>query len=192
MNKKRELPKQLQEEIRRQIVKATKRKMDTKTYRRLLALRMYAQKKTNREISEATGFHAAYISELVTKCLNKGLDAILTDKRTSHNRRMSVEEEAAFLDQFNEMAEAGQLVTIKDILQKFEEVTGKPSSSSTIYDLLRRHGWRKLQPRPSHPGKASAEEIESSKKLTQKSEILCWKKTGEISEISTRSTRMSN
>jgi len=37
-------------------------------------------------------------------------------------------------------------------------------SHGQIYKLLKRHGWRKIKPRPEHPQKASEEEIEASKK----------------------------
>lgn len=185
---KRKFTKIQRDEIRRKLAKVQKKTRDIKAYNRLLALRMYALGKSNKEISEAIGFSAQYITELVTKYLNAGMDAIITDKRTSNNRRMSFEEEGKFLEQFIEMAEAGQLVTIKAILSKFEETTGKPSATSTIYDLLKRHGWRKVQPRPCHPGKASEEEIASSKKLTQKSENSYWKKIEEIDVTNTNAT----
>jgi hypothetical protein len=77
---------------------------------------------------------------------------------------------------------------VKDILAKFEEETGKPSNTTTIYQLLKRHGWRKVQPRPAHPGKASAEEIISSKKLTQKSKNWYWKKIEETNATNTSDT----
>lgn len=176
------------DEIRRKLAKGKKRIRDIKAYNRLLALRMYTQGKTNKEIGEAIGFSTQYITELVTKYLNEGMDAIISDKRTSNNRRMSLDEEEKFLDQFLELAEAGQLITIKVILGKFEEATGKPSATSTIYDLLKRHGWRKVQPRPFHPGKASDEEIASSKKLTQNFGSFCWEKIEETGVTNTNST----
>jgi hypothetical protein len=33
----------------------------------------------------------------------------------------------------------------------YEEKIGHPTSDSTIYNLLARHQWRKLMPRPCHP-----------------------------------------
>ena len=187
MTRKRKFTALQKDEIRRVLAKVKKKMRDIKAYNRLLALRMYSQGKTNREIHEAIGFSVQYVTELVTKYLNEGMDAIITDKRTSNNRRMSQEEEVKFLDQFIELSESGQLVTIKLILKKFEEITGKPSSPSTIYDLLKRHGWRKLKPRPQHPGKASEEEIASSKKLTQNSESWCWQKLETTDKTSTHS-----
>jgi transposase len=182
MRRKREFTEIQRDEIRRKLAKVAKKTRDIKAYRRLLALRMYTQGKPNKEISEALGFSAQYITELVTKYLTEGMESILKDKRTSNNRRMRFAEEAEFLNQFLEMAEAGQLVTVKVILEKFGEVTGKPSDISTVYKLLKRHGWRKLQPRPRHPGKAGEGEIESSKKLTKNSGSSYWNKIEEIDE----------
>ena len=126
------------------------------------------------------------MTELVTKYLKEGLEAIVIDKRTSNSRRMSREEEVKFLEQFVELAEAGQIVTVNGILRKFEEETGKESNTSTIYAMLKRHGWRKLKPRPRHPGAASEEEIATSKKTSVKSiERLCWQKTGPTNITST-------
>ena len=125
--------------------------------------------KTNADIKEILGFNVQYITDLVSKYMKNGIDSILTDKRTSNNRRMTFAQESAFLEQFEELADAGQIVTVAKILEKFNEVTGKNNNSSTIYRLLKRHGWRKVKPRPQHPGKASDEEIDSSKKLKQNS-----------------------
>jgi len=125
---------------------------------------MYGQGKKNQEISEATGFSVQYITELVTKYLKEGMEGIVRDKRTSNNRRMSYAEESAFLEQFVEMAEAGQILTVDEIKKKFDEETGKESHINTIYALLKRHGWRKVRPRPTNPRKASEEEIAASKK----------------------------
>ena len=176
-------------EIKRKMRKASKLK-DIKGYKRLLALHIRGLGKSNQEISEVIGFSNQYITELVSKYIKEGMDAILTDKRTSNNRRMSFAEEAEFLEQFVDLAEAGQLITVNGMLSKFEEVTGKKSNTSTIYKLLKRHGWRKIAPRPKHPNKATDEEIESSKKLTQNSERLCWRKIEEMPETSTSTTKV--
>ena len=170
------------------IVKGKKKIKDVKAYRRLQALYLRGIGKTNVEISEITGFSAQYIVDLVAKYLKNGIDSILQDKRTSNNRRMTFEQESNFLEQFVELAEAGQIVTVSKILDKFNEETGKNNDSSTIYRLLERHGWRKVKPRPRHPGKASEAEIEASKKLTKNSGNSYWKKIGETSVTRVNST----
>ena len=148
---------------------------DSKALRRLIALNMYRQGKTNKEIAKATGFHPQQITQLVTKVLSNGIDSILQDRRTSNNYRMSFTQEADFLKQFEEMAENGQLVTVAPILQKYEEATGKKSNTTSIYRLLKRHGWRKLKPHRKHPKAASTEEQSRQKKLK-----LSWQKEEDI------------
>ena len=176
-------------EITRHMTKANKRKIkDINSYNRLLALHMRAMGKRNKEISEIVGFSVQYITELVSKYMNEGMDAILIDKRTGNNRNMSFSEEKAFLDQFVELAEAGQILSINVIMQKYIEVTGKDCSDTTIYRLLKRHGWRKLTPRPMHSNTASEEEIESSKKLTVHTGGY-WKNIQEASGTSSRNTK---
>jgi transposase len=176
MARKREFTSIQKNEIRRELAKVKKGQTDVKAYDRLMALQMYSLGKTNNEIHEVVGFSAQYVMDLVTKYINGGMEVIVTDKRTSNNRRMSFDEETAFLEQFVEPAQAGQILTANAILQKFEEHTGKPSNAVTIHKLLKRHGWRKVKPRPCHPGKATDEDIESSKKLSLFTGNSYWKK----------------
>jgi ABC-type Fe3+/spermidine/putrescine transport system ATPase subunit len=46
---------------------------------------------------------------------------------------------------------AGEMLNIQDLKAASEEAIGHPTSNSTVYSLLDRHGWRKLMPRPFHP-----------------------------------------
>ena len=177
-------------EIKRHITKEGKRKIkDVKGYNRLLALHMRAMGKKNKEISEVVGLSVQYITELVAKYATSGMEAILTDKRTGNNRNMTIDEEKAFLEQFIDLADAGQLVTIHTIMEKYVQATGKACSDTTIYRLLKRHGWRKVTPRLEHPGKASDEEIETSKKLTKRT-VSYWKNLPEADETNTSATRV--
>jgi transposase len=82
---------------------------------------------------------------------------------------MSVEEEARLLDRFEKKAEQGQMLDTRAIAEAYEKAVGHPISSSQIYRVLRRHGWRKVMPRSKHPKKASDEVIATSKKLTPES-----------------------
>jgi transposase len=169
MGVKREFDKIQKKEIKKALQKVEKKKRDIKTYKRLLALRLRSMGKTNLEIGEIVGFHAQYITDLSSKYFSGGLEAIMGDKRTSNNRRMSFLEEVEFLEQFVEIAEAGQVLTVHIIKEKFEEVTGEEAHINTIYALLKRHGWRKVRPRPRNPGKANDDEIAGCKKNSTQS-----------------------
>ena len=64
---------------------------------------------------------------------------------------MTVAEEKALLTRFAHAAGAGELLNIHDLKTAYESAIGHPTSDSTVYNLLHRHGWRKLMPRPFHP-----------------------------------------
>jgi transposase len=64
---------------------------------------------------------------------------------------MTVAEEKALLARFAKAAGAGELLNVHDFKAAYEEAIGHSTSNSTIYNLLARHGWRKLMPRPFHP-----------------------------------------
>ena len=179
---KREFDKMQKKEIKKKLQKIEKKKRDIKAYKRLLALRLRSIGKTNAAISEIVGFHAQYITDLVSKYYAEGIESIVSDRRTSNNRRMSYAEEAEFLEQFVEIAEAGQVLTVHIIKEKFEE-----AHINTVYCLLKRHGWRKVRPRPTNPKRASKAEIESAKKnSTQSGSKSYWTNISKTAEQTTK------
>ena len=64
---------------------------------------------------------------------------------------MTLSEEKALLARFGKAAGAGEMLNVHDLKAAYEQAIGQPTSNSTIYNLLARHGWRKLMPRPFHP-----------------------------------------
>ena len=64
---------------------------------------------------------------------------------------MTLSEEKALLTRFAKAAGAGEMLNIHDLKTAYEKAIGHPTSNSTVYNLLARHGWRKLMPRPFHP-----------------------------------------
>jgi Winged helix-turn helix len=62
-----------------------------------------------------------------------------------------VTEEKALLARFAKAAGAGEMLNIHDLKAAYEQTIGHRTCNSTIYNLLARHGWRKLMPRPFHP-----------------------------------------
>ena len=147
---------------------AMDKKENEKHYKKLLSVALRGEGKDNKEIASIIGFHPGHVSKLVSDFCNKGLDALLHDDRGGPNRRnMTDEEEKAFLAGYEEAAKTGQITTIAEIAAAYDKATGKEhGSKSTVYYLLHKHGWRIVAPQTTHPGKASDEVIEASKKLT--------------------------
>jgi transposase len=64
---------------------------------------------------------------------------------------MTLVEEKALLARFAKAAGAGEMLNIHDLKAAYEKAIGHPTSDSTVYNVLARHSWRKLMPRPFHP-----------------------------------------
>lgn len=95
---------------------------------------------------------------------NKG-ESHSSDKHRGGRRNylMSWEEEEQFLNQLSEQSAKGAIVITKYVKQKVEEKLGHKISKDYPYDLLYRHGWRKVTPRTKHP-KSKPEQQEEFKK----------------------------
>ena len=156
------------EEDREIIAAARKSNKDKRAEKRLYALELRAAGKSGKEVSAATGFHSAYITQLTAKYRKGGIEAISGNHYGGNRRNMSEEEEASLLEPFREKAEKGQIVEVSEIKARYEQKVGHRIGGSQIYYVLGRHGWRKVMPRSKHPKKASEEVIETSKKLKKK------------------------
>ena len=153
-------------EQKQEIEVARRKNKDKRVEAKLKALTLRADGCTSKAISEATGFHPAYISTLVSKYIRGGIEAITGNHYGGNRCNMSFEEEEALLAPFVERAENGQILDTAELEKKYEEAVGHRIGNGQIYRVLRRHGWRKVMPRSRHPKKASEEVIEASKKLT--------------------------
>jgi transposase len=64
---------------------------------------------------------------------------------------LSVEQEAEVLAPFLERARNGGILVVPQIKAELEEALGRTMALSSVYNLLHRHGWRKLAPDKRHP-----------------------------------------
>jgi transposase len=69
-----------------------------------------------------------------------------TPKKIRNNAHMSIEEESDFLAPFLEKARRGGVLVVNEIHYALQEHLGHKVALATAYNLLRRHGWRKLAP----------------------------------------------
>ena len=147
------------------IKEAAKKNKNKRVDKKLQVLIMRHENKGNEEISARTGYNVRYITTLMGQYKKQGLEEFIRIKQTSHNRNMSVEQEAKVLAKFEEEADAGHELTVNEIRQGLESELGKETSVAYAYRVLKRHGWRKVMPRPKHSKAAAKEEQDSSKKL---------------------------
>ena len=149
-----------------EIVQTRRENKDKRVETRLKALEMRARNVKASKIAEATGFHSAYISQLVAKYKNCGIEAITGNHYGGNHRNMNFEEEAAILAPFREKAEKGEIIEVKEIKAAYQAAVDHPISVAQIYYVRHRHGWRKVMPRSRHSKKADDATIEASKKLS--------------------------
>jgi len=77
---------------------------------------------------------------------------------------MTLEQEQVFLDQWEQKATAGGVLSVLPIHAALVERLGHDTPMSTTYRLLARHGWRKVQPDTKHPKSDPAKQDEFKKK----------------------------
>jgi len=149
------------------IQKARKENKDKRIEKRLEILELHAQGMGRAEISKRTGYSKQGVTQVVGKYSREGLDYLQKNHYGGNHRNMNFDAEKAVLEPFTAKAKAGQIIETGEILEAYQQATGRKSKSrGHIYTILKRHGWRKVMPRSRHPNKASEEVISTSKKLT--------------------------
>lgn len=89
-------------------------------------------------------------------------------KRGGRKRQnLTLEQERQFLIPFQDAARGGGVLVVSSIHQALEGRLGRKVALSSVYNLLHRHGWRKLAPDRRHP-QADMQAQDSWKKNSRK------------------------
>ena len=127
-------------------------KGDPKRRERIRMVLLRESGMTQPAIAQAMGVSLSTVNRAHKSYDGGGLKA-LQSKRCGGRQRenMTLAEEKELLARFAKAAGAGEMLNIHDIKTAYETAIGHETSNSTVYNLLDRHGWRKLMPRPFHP-----------------------------------------
>ena len=93
--------------------------------------------------------------------------------RRSATSHMSFEDEEKIMKSLQLRAKDGKVLVAKHIRKVIETKLGKAVSDDYIWDLFKRHNWKKKMPRPEHPKKnitAQEEFKKNSRKYWQPNE----------------------
>ncbi|CKH61580.1 transposase [Streptococcus pneumoniae] len=155
--------KSIKEEI--QTIKTLLKDSRTAKYHKRLQIVLFRlMGKSYKEIIELLDCNQTMIWRNVKKYEEFGLDSLLQETRGGRNHAyMTVEEEKAFLARHLKATEAGEFVTIDALFQAHKKELGRSYTRDAFYQLLKRHGWRNIMPRPEHLRKADAQTIVASK-----------------------------
>jgi transposase len=117
-----------------------------------------------KEIAKHTMLSEQTVHNMISRYNRFGARAIETrGKGGRKNFYFSIEEEADFLNSFEDKASSGEIATVLEIKRAYEKKLGHSVHETTIYRMLKRHGWRKVMPRPFHVD-SKKDEQESFKK----------------------------
>jgi len=107
---------------------------------------------TQPAIAEAMGVSLSTVNRAHMAYDHGGLKALQSKPSGGRMREnMTLAGEKTLLARFSKAAGAGEMLNIHDLKAAYEKAIGHRTSHSTIYNVLARHGWRKLVPRPFHP-----------------------------------------
>jgi transposase len=107
---------------------------------------------TQPAIAEAMGVSLSTVNRAHMAYDGGGIKALKPKPIGGRQREnMTVAQEKVLLARFAKAAGAGEMLNIHNLKAAYEKAIGHETSDSTIYNVLARHGWRKLMPRPYHP-----------------------------------------
>lgn len=149
-----------------QIKKIRKGITNKKEDKRLYAIQLRGEGLKNEEIAEKLDTSSKVVSRWVSEYKHDGIEALYQKRGIVRHCNMTYEEEEQLLLHFAKEAEKGQIVEVGEIKKAYLEKVGHSIGNGQIYEVLKRHNWRKVMPRSKHPKKADDEAIKASKKLT--------------------------
>jgi transposase len=127
-------------------------KGDSKRRERIQMVLLRESGMTQPAIAQAIGVSLSTVNRAHMSYDGGGIKALKSKPCGGRQREnMTVAEEKALLARFTKAAGAGEMLNIQDLKAAYEKAIGHETSNSTVYNLLARHGWRKLMPRPFHP-----------------------------------------
>jgi transposase len=149
-----------QDEIRERMITSKEREQ----YQRWQSIFLTSKGLQAEIIAEYVGTTKGTVHQWVYQYNHDGPDGFTLQGRGGRRFGfLSLEEEAELLDSIRPRAEKGRILNAFAIKEQIEERLAKKVSKDYLYDLLHRHKWRKVMPRPQHP-KADKEKQEEFKK----------------------------
>src|SRR5260370_2029838 len=136
----------------RRLKTALRWKGDPQRRQRIQMVLLRESEMTQPAIAGALGVSLSTVNRAHMAYDRGGLKALKSKPSGGRKREnITLAEEKVLLARFAKAAGAGEMLNIHDLKAAYEKAIGHDTSNSTVYNLLARHGWRKLMPRPVHP-----------------------------------------
>ena len=112
------------------VVKARKAAQNKGIARRLRVIELRYEGKTSKEIAEKLDMNWMYISEIVKRFKRQGLEEFARNKYTSHNRKLSYQQEEDILQECERKAEEGHITTVEEVRKALNAEIGGTTAVS--------------------------------------------------------------
>jgi transposase len=141
---------------------------DKDTYRRWQTILLFAGGMNIKNIPAIVQVTLMTVYKTIHRFNDGGPEAMETKPRGGRKwGKTTLEKEKELLDELVNDSTKGLIVTAKIIKATVEDKLQTSASIDYAYDMLERHDWRKVVPRPAHP-KADKEAQEEFKKNSLK------------------------
>jgi len=131
--------------------------------RRVQSVLLGAQGMSSLVIKGIVGYTPEHIRLVWKKYRAQGESFLLGEKRGGGrgNAHLTLKEEKRFLAPFIGKAKKSGILIVSDVHEAHKKLLGKEKMHHSItYNLLHRHDWRKIVPRPSHPKSDTEAQLE--------------------------------
>lgn len=161
MRKPRPMPEDAKEQLY-ELLKQSKSKAD---FQRIQCLWLRAALDLSASaIAVAVAWNENHVRRVQSEYFRKGSSALIGAGRGGrHKQNLTQEQENELLAPYFEKAESGGILVVSEIKADYEKEFGSKVPKSTVYRMLKRHGWRKLAPRSKHPKSDKSKQEEFKK-----------------------------
>jgi transposase len=152
----------------KEIEEAMKKTADKTEYRKLQCIYLGDKnpEMSAAEIGKITQYSENSVKRIHCEYRKTGMKSIEEKRGGRYRAYLKLEEEEELLSGFDEISKAGELCEARRIKKAYEALIGKEVAESTIYRMLKRHGYRKVVPYQRHK-KGDVEEQENFKKTSK-------------------------
>ena len=124
----------------------------SRVVRRLQAVLFRSQDLSKEAIAGLLNYSTSHIQQIWSQYFKHGIESLLSKEHGGRRRyNLEISEEIALLEKYKRPSGEGNILEIDGIHRELCNIVGKEVSKSSAYRLVKRHGWRKLEPRPRHP-----------------------------------------
>jgi transposase len=119
---------------------------------RVTCIRLLALGRTGADVAQVIGRGVNTVYRHKRRFLEDGEATLMAEGWGGRRNAVLTEaEEAELAADFERAARGGELVTANAVVAAVARRAGRRVDPTTVYRMLRRHGWRKVAPRPRHP-----------------------------------------